>query len=59
MLDTLRGDWRFEALAQKVFAPKKAAARFAAIPAMNLPSVLAELKRRNVYKLAITYATVG
>jgi tetratricopeptide (TPR) repeat protein len=43
LLDPLHGDPRFEALVQKVFAPKK----------MKAGNFFAELKRRNVYKVAI------
>src|SRR5205823_11145897 len=53
--------WRsaFRVASAKGFRPEEGCGRFAAIVAMNLPSFFAELKRRNVYKVAIAYAVVA
>src|SRR5205823_11580199 len=53
--------WRsaFRVASAKGFRPEEGCGRFAAIVAMNLPSFFAELKRRNVYKVAIAYGVVA
>ena len=46
LLDSLHGDPRFEALVQKVLAPKTETK-------VKTDNFFAELKRRNVYKVAV------
>ena len=55
LLTPLRGDPRFEALAEKIVPARE----FSSIFEMKIGNFFAELKRRNVYKVAVAYAVVG
>ena len=57
-LAPLHGDPRFEALAEKIVPAREFANKANAFE-MKIDSFFAELKRRNVYKVAVAYAVVA